>query len=127
MTEVSVHGPVFDGRFGAQAVELVDDIRHHVASQALAYWMTNLDRSIQHPTPYYETQINIHSVAGESVVNDRGVVYGPWLEGTGSRNFPRTRFPGYHSARNATNQLVERIPELIQPLVEAFVEKINDE
>jgi hypothetical protein len=31
------------------------------------------------------------------VVTDTPVVYGPWLEGVGSRNAPTTRFPGYHT------------------------------
>jgi hypothetical protein len=32
-------------------------------------------------------------------------VYGPWLEGVGSRNFPVTRFRGYHAFRVAAQEL----------------------
>ena len=39
-------------------------------------------------------------------VNDSGVVYGPWLEGVGSRN-ATTRFKGYAMFRRA-HQRVER-------------------
>jgi hypothetical protein len=42
-------------------------------------------------------------------VHDDGVIYGPWLEGTGSRNAPVTRFPGYGSFRRASQQLDREI------------------
>ena len=34
-----------------------------------------------------------------------GVIYGPWLEGTGSRNYPVTRFKGYRNWRRVTQML----------------------
>jgi hypothetical protein len=34
-------------------------------------------------------------VVDGNVISDSRVVYGPWLAGVGSRNFPVTKFKGY--------------------------------
>ena len=86
--------------------------------------MRNLDTSIRHPTPYYETQINIRDQGDASVVNDRGIVYGPWLEGTGSRN-RTTRFKGYASFRRATATLQGQVPRLVQVVLRRYLAKMG--
>lgn len=61
---------------------------------------TMLDRVLRHQTPYYTTQIMIH----DNKVDDNGVIYGPWLNGTGSRNLT-TRFKGYGVFRKVAQRL----------------------
>ncbi len=97
---VHLSGPLFDGRGPAAVDAIVEDITRDVTAQAYAEWATNLDGSIRRPTPYYETQLTTEVHGDHGRVHDRGVVYGPWLEGTGSRN-RTTRFKGYASARRA--------------------------
>ena len=109
---IEVHGPLFDGRADRALDKFADDLRREISSQGMSEVMTNLDRSIKHPTPYYETQINIRTEGDVSIVNDRGIVYGPWLEGTGSRNFPRTRFKGYSSFRRAVQAARRQVPRI---------------
>lgn len=93
-------------RFHEEAVE-------EVSAQLLADWHDNLNRSIRHPTPYYETQLTIAPVSDTiASVTDRGVIYGPWLEGTSERN-RTTRFKGYSALRRARQSTVARIPQLI--------------
>lgn len=99
-----------------------------VARQGYANVMTNLNGSIRHPTPYYETQITIHAPQpGEREVTDRGVIYGHWLEGTGSRNFPVTRFKGYASFRRARQQLEPKVVELAEHVLHdrGFLDRMN--
>lgn len=98
--EITLSGPLFDGRAAAEIKAAEQDILDAIAQQADANVMTNLNASIRNPTPYYETQINVRNATDSRVVNDRGVIYGPWLEGTGSRN-ATTRFKGYSSFRRA--------------------------
>lgn len=43
----------------------------------------------------------------------RGVTWGPWLEGTSSRN-ESTRFKGYHLFRKTRQELQKRAPEIGQ-------------
>lgn len=125
MAQVTYSGPLFDGRWDAEIGRLLDDCRHEVAAQASAYVHTILDQRIQHPTPYYETQITTTDRADTTVVHDRGVVYGPWLEGVGSRNFPRTRFRGYAAFRTATQQVERDVPRLCRAVVDRFVAAMN--
>lgn len=113
MPSVTVSGPLFDGRALAAVDAFVEDAKRDVAAQAYSEWMTNLDRSIRHPTPYYETQITVTQRGADQVVHDRGIVYGPWLEGVSSRN-ATTRFKGYHSAARAVVTLEAKVPGIVQ-------------
>lgn len=107
MINITLHGPVAEGH-GAEIVdEYVHDMVWDVASQGLANVNTVLNASIQQPTPYYETQTTLnwgaYSGGGASaIVHDRGIIYGWWLEGIGSRNFPVTSFKGYHAFEKGT-------------------------
>jgi len=102
---IIVSGPVY-GTPGirGEIVAMVEELQYRIAAQALERVHYNLDRSIQHPTPYYETQIMMQRVDPDWVVHDRGIIYGPWLEGTSSRNHT-TRFKGYASFRRATDEV----------------------
>lgn len=81
VVDVRVSGPLFDGRAQAAVDDFAREAQRDVAAQAYSEWMTNLNRSIREPTPYYETQITVTQRGADQVVHDRGIVYGPWLEG----------------------------------------------
>lgn len=99
---VELHGPVAEGH-GTEILDAyVEDMVWEVGVQGLANVNTTLNASIQNPTPYYETMTTLNwgvfAGAGANViVHDRGIIYGSWLEGIGSRNFPKTSFKGYHA------------------------------
>lgn len=105
---VNLEGPLFGGRAPVITWAFISTLADDLGRVALENVQRNLDRSIRHPTPYYETQINVRKEGSNSfqsrIVNDRGVIYGPWLEGTGSRN-ATTRFKGYASFRRAAQDL----------------------
>lgn len=122
--EVSIAGPVFNGMAQAAMAGMVDEMQYVVASQGLANVQLILDRSIQHPTPYYETQITVERRADDWVVHDRGIVYGPWLEGVSHRN-QATRFKGYHAFRNAVDELRQQVPQLIGHIAARWVGRIS--
>lgn len=122
---VKTTGPIFDGRASAAGKELAKAVTEAVAAFALEAVQRNLDASIRRPTPYYETQINIATTAlTERRVNDRGVVYGPWLEGTSSRN-QSTRFKGYASFRKAHTATVSAVDSIISGPVRVAVAKMG--
>jgi hypothetical protein len=125
MADVRVSGPFFDGRADAALQDFLREVPYTVASQGLAYWQTNLDASIKHPTPYYETQVHVYRDGDAAVVDDRGIIYGPWLEGVGSRNSPVTRFPGYHSLRKAVQTLSGRTREIAERTLAKYIGRMN--
>lgn len=104
--KVQASGPLVKGEFPAILHDYLEDVTWELGQQAYADIHTILDASIRQPTPYYETQITqqrggadgidgVSSDVTPAVVHDRGVIYGHWLEGTGSRNAPATSFRGY--------------------------------
>lgn len=123
--EINIHGPIFDGRAAAAAAEYCDKVVYDVAAQGYSDVMHNLEGSIRHPTPYYETQINVEGGGRRRVVNDRGVIYGPWLEGVGSRNSPVTRFPGYFSFRRARQELEGQAAALAERTLREFLPRMR--
>ena len=77
-------------------------------------------------TPYYETRVTTERVSGEvSLVSDQGVVYGPWLEGVGSRNRPRPGFPGYWFWRAAKQATVARGPQIAEIAVQRHLPEMG--
>lgn len=121
---IKVSGPIFDGRAQQAGHELTQAIVDRVANYALEQVQHNLDGSIKNPTPYYETQINVAGYMTDRVVNDRGVIYGPWLEGTGSRN-KTTRFKGYASFRRAAQVTRSRIRHIAGGVVSQYIRRMG--
>ena len=97
--EFELSGPLFDGSAVDAIKNYVDDLPLEVAKAGLDDWLTIYRSQVQHPTPYYEYFVRAErqGTAAAHLWDGGEVVYGPWLEGTGSRNSPHTRFPGYHS------------------------------
>lgn len=110
----TVSGPIFDGRGHAILDAMCNAIAYDVAEEGRDIVRFNSDVSFKTQTPYYITKLRI-SDAGVAArdVDDSGVIYGPWLEGVGSRNFPNTRFKGYAMFRRATQYLNEGVAEQI--------------
>lgn len=123
---VRTSGPLFSGDHGRrQAMAFVSWIADDVSSFAIERVQANLDMRIKNPTPYYETQITITDLSyTDRSVNDRGVIYGSWLEGTGSRN-QTTRFKGYWSFRDATRETEQAVPRIIESAARRFTAKMN--
>lgn len=122
--DVSASGPWFDGRARAEIDQMIREAEYAVAAQTYSEVMQNLNASIKHPTPYYETQITNERLTVGRRVHDRGIAYGPWLEGTDPRN-RTTRFPGYHSFRRAWEKMnAGRARELVEQVVARYTERM---
>lgn len=121
---VNLHGPLLAGRAGHVVRDILDESTWEVGVQGLADVHQILNQKIRHPTPYYETQLTVQRAARDVVVHDRGVVYGPWLEGVGSRN-RTTRFKGYAAFRTTTQSLERRVPTMVQPIVDRHLGQLR--
>lgn len=121
---VTLKGPLFDGRADAEMGMLLQECLDRVAAHAIEGVQRNLNESIKNPTPYYETQVMISNGTYDRSVNDRGVIYGPWLEGTSHRN-AATRFKGYFSFRRAADETRVRTNALISGVVAQHVRKMG--
>ena len=122
--QVTVSGPINNGRIAEMIPHMIGEMMSTLAMQGFADVHQNLDQHIQFPTPYYETQVMIQPMGDDLVVHDRGIVYGPWLEGVSQRN-QTTRFKGYHSFRKAADELRRKAAPLLQPIVDRWAQRMN--
>lgn len=100
--------------FTTQAHRLFEDyeadLEEEGAEWALGHIRNTFHSHFKQPTGYYESHVRISNSTHGLRVEDggnNGPVYGPWLEGVGSRN-NTTRFKGYHAFRNAAHALQQR-------------------
>ena len=116
--DVSSRGPIFDGRARAIANAYVNRLERDLAEEGVTIVREELQKVLQHPTGYYESRITVER---GTVITDGGVVYGPWLAGVGSRNFPATRFRGYPHWIRARLRLRERKQGIAERLLRRYV------
>lgn len=106
---VVAKGAVVEGRSIAVAEHLTQVAVAEVADYAYHEVRMDLINVLQNPTGYYESKItNERRSAHSYSINDSGVIYGPWLEGVGSRNYPATSFKGYATFRRVRNRIAQK-------------------
>jgi hypothetical protein len=104
--DITRRGPLFDGRAVRAVREFVYDAEAEVAARlGRRLIQDELKRVVRHETPYYRTKIAVARRRGHFVIHDSNIVYGPWLEGIGSRNHPVTTFHGYKTFERMTPRI----------------------
>lgn len=123
MFGVTVHtsGPVFDGRAAHLTQEAAEESNRRIAQQGAFTVRQMLDRVLKRQTPYYRLQVEAHQDPPGWAIDDGGVVYGPWLEGVGSRNFPVTAFKGYATFRRAVQIIQGRAKDTAEHVFGLYV------
>lgn len=111
-----------------QAHAIVNDFlteaTYAVGQQGVIDVRSQLHGVLKHPTGRYESTINATRSQFSSTVNDRGIIYGPWLEGTGSRN-KTTRFKGYATFRKVAQALQRKVPSIIEPALQRLLGRLS--
>lgn len=117
----NARGPMFNGQAQRAANTYSDQLRYEVARQAEDMVHARLRQVLKHPTGYYESRISVERSGSSYRVHDGGVVYGPWLEGQGSRNFPVTRFRGYQTFRRVKALIDRRANGIAQRMLRRYI------
>lgn len=122
--KVTASGPLFDG--GAE--KAVEDFRRaaeeEIGKEGVTMIQTQLDRVLRHPTGYYRSRITTERAGDRVQVTDGGVVYGPWLEGVGSRN-KSTRFKGYRTFRLVAQQLQKKVGPIAERVLPGYLGRMK--
>lgn len=110
-TTLTFEGALFDARAGRYFAEFRDELEEEAADWALDHVKATFHREFKQPTGYYESNVRVRN--GDEVWDGgySGPVYGPWLEGVGSRN-AIARFKGYHAFRKAAAALEVHIGQI---------------
>jgi hypothetical protein len=117
-------GPLLDGRGPAHIRRAIDDIEHEVARYGKDQVQQRLNRVLRTQTPYYRTRIRAVRTGGRWEVNDSGVIYGPWLEGVGSRNYPVTRFRGYGTFRWVAQRVQHNATRIAERVLRPYLRRL---
>jgi hypothetical protein len=117
-------GPLFDGRAKRDVTEYLFAATGAVAGEGVNLVRASGRSDYQHPTGYYESQVQTDLAHDGTLVWDSDVIYGPWLEGVSSRN-QTTRFKGYHTFRKMTPVLDKRARAIAYRILDRFVERMN--
>jgi len=127
ITDTSTHGPVFDGEAEAILDRYSQAAREKIAQEGISRIHFHLGEVLRHDTGRYEAAIHAEPQVDDIVITDTPVVYGPWLEGTGSRNFPKTRFRGYHTFRLVSQMLDADAGDIAERELRdgGFIEELN--
>lgn len=125
MAEIRFHGPVFTPAAKLLFNTLTKDIETKVAAETRRRVVTLEHAFFRHPTGYYESRTRAKPRSDYHVVTDSGVIYGPWLEGIGSRN-RTTRFKGYFFWRKAYQSMIRSgAMQVAKPMVQRAVNALN--
>lgn len=103
-SRVEFHGWVFrdaDGVVDRAVAEVADALSEETHDRI----QQRFGRVLRNPTGHLASQVAVdRRAAHQFIVDDGGVVYGSWIEGTGSRN-ASTRFKGYRTYREVAQQM----------------------
>ena len=122
----TTRGPLLDGSAPKVVAAALEEITDDVAQAAVDLVHQRLGQVLRNPTGYYRSRVVANTARGSDavLVTDGGVVYGPWLEGVGSRN-QTSRFKGYRTFRQATEQIRRETDKHAKPAVAAMVKKLG--
>lgn len=131
---VKTKGPIFDGRAGQiineesrSLVRTVVELGENRLSNVLRPRPAGVYLSIAQggkSTGNYRSHLHARSTGLHGIITDSGVIYGPWLEGTSSRNVT-TRFKGYASFRKTGQWLQQQVPRLLQKTIARVAQRLN--
>lgn len=122
--DVIVHGPMFDGRARAILADGIKASQQAVGDEGVDRLLMEFDINFVNPTGYYASQVVTNWQKNDLSVNDSGVVYGPWLEGTSSRN-QSSRFKGYASFRLVTQELQADVSAIVEPVIAPYIVRMS--
>lgn len=115
-----VKGPLFDGRLYRAIGVAANDSEREIAQTGVSEVRAQLSMVLKNPTGFYESQIQTNRAFGDYAVTDGDVIYGPWLDGSGSRN-RTTRFKGYAHWRRATDVLNRKAPQIVDHIIDRHI------
>lgn len=124
LTSISKTGPLFNGMAKAAARQFTREASLEIAKEGQRLWILQLNSSMKNPTGYYTSQIKIDRSGQTNTVHDSGVIYGPWLEGTGSRN-RTTRFKGYKAMRKTNAKLDRMSAKIAERVLQRFLPRMR--
>lgn len=122
-TEVHTRGPIFDGAAPRVIADFIEAATRAVAEEG-AEDLRAATSVFKNPTGFYKSQVNFHRQGSDFMIDDGGVIYGPWLEGTSTRN-RTTRFKGYKIWRQTTQRLQAKARRIAERVLTRYLGRLQ--
>jgi hypothetical protein len=120
---VHIDGPLIDGRVENAVDQGLKEAQVQVARQGVDEVRTSLYRVVNHGTGNYGRHLQVDRTMSDPRVTDGGIVYGPWLAGTGGRNH-KSRFKGYHHWRIAVQRLERVAGDIAAHVIDQYLGRL---
>jgi hypothetical protein len=121
----TANGPIPYGTAHRAVEAFVDHAEQHLARIGDDMVHDELHRVLRRPTGYYESRVHHDRATPDGwKVTDGGVIYGHWLEGTGSRN-RTTRFKGYATFRRMAAALQDNAGHLADQVFDPYLRRMR--
>lgn len=125
MSDIDERGPFFIPGLSERVMrKAAEGIAERVGQRGSDLVHERLHEVLRHPTGYYESRVTTRLSGTTSTIDGGGVVYGPWLEGVGSRN-RSTRFKGYHTFRDTEQRVESESGDVADPIIDHAVRELN--
>lgn len=121
---VEASGPLFDGRTEKAVEKAGDEWERRMGILGASMFRSRLNVVLRKQTPVYRLRVEAKEDRPGWKIWDQRMVYGPWLEGTGSRN-RTTRFKGYRTARITTAKLNKMSKDVAVPIVARYIGEVG--
>lgn len=118
-------GPFFQTNPVHIVQDHLDQMRVVVADLAETRVRTHLSTHQRIQTGFNVSHVQVRNISSSlTQVQQTNAVYGPWIEGTGSRN-KTTRFKGYWTFRTIGTEMRGKVGTIIAPMVREMVAELN--
>ena len=122
--ETRVSGPLFNGQAAAALRGILDEARREVGDYGVELVRGIISGSVRESRGFYASQITSNLIGDRVVIDDRDVVYGPWLEGVSRRN-ASTRFSGHAQFRRAHQRLDREASKIVDRAVSRNIGRLG--
>lgn len=124
MSQTTIKGPLFSGEAASTIKAFQDEAETTIGDYVVNEIQSELGRVLKNPTGYYRSHIVTDRQSDDSAVHDSNVVYGPWLEGVGSRN-KSSRFKGYATFRRVSQQISARVGPVAEKILPKYLGRLQ--
>lgn len=122
--DVKLTGPLFGGSWNRLVDDMVADVVEADGQATRTLVLANLDRTLKNPTGAYAARVTLDIHGTRARTHDQNAIYGPWLEGTGSRN-ATTRFKGYANWRRTAQEIERQVVQISDRVVARHVARLG--
>lgn len=122
---VTTRGPLLTGKAPGIMRAFVHEVTEDVSQLGVNMVHQRLGTVLKNPTGHYSSQVVTDRASPDRVdITDHGVIYGPWLEGTGGRNH-KSRFKGYRTFRKTKAALSRRTRPIAEQILGRYLARLN--